>query len=113
MKIQEAQSQVDQYISGFREGYFPPLNNLARLMEEVGELSRELNHRFGMKKKKPEKALSDGCCEELGDIFFTVITLANQLDVDLSQALNSVIQKYSERDQDRWTQKNLHNPTKS
>ncbi len=113
MKLKEAQDQVDQYISGFEEGYFPPLHNLARLMEEVGELSRELNHRYGMKKKKPEDCQFDGCQEELGDILFTVIALANQLDIDLSQALSGVIEKYHSRDQKRWTPKNPEVPTES
>jgi NTP pyrophosphatase (non-canonical NTP hydrolase) len=52
MKISEAQTAVDRYIGQFAEGYWPPLSNLARLIEEVGELARELNHRYGHKTKK-------------------------------------------------------------
>ena len=52
MDLKEAQAQVDGWISQFEEGYWPPLVNLARLMEEVGELAREMNHRFGAKTKK-------------------------------------------------------------
>src|SRR5690554_6658462 len=53
MTLQEAQQMVNNWISQFEEGYWSPLSNLARLMEEVGELSRELNHRYGEKPKKP------------------------------------------------------------
>ena len=55
MDIKEAQSRVDAWISQFEEGYWPPLDNLARLMEEVGELAREINHRYGSKPKKVEE----------------------------------------------------------
>jgi len=49
--LREAQQRVDQWISQYKEGYFPPLTNLARLSEEVGELAREINHGFGFKTK--------------------------------------------------------------
>ena len=52
MEIKEAQSIVDRYIKSFEEGYFPPYTNLVRLMEEVGEFSKEFNHQFGPLKKK-------------------------------------------------------------
>ena len=50
------QAEVDRWISQFEEGYWHPLSQLARLTEEVGELGREINHRFGEKPKKPEEA---------------------------------------------------------
>jgi NTP pyrophosphatase (non-canonical NTP hydrolase) len=53
MDLKEAQARVDAWISQFEEGYWPPLHNLARLVEEVGELARELNHRYGSKPKRP------------------------------------------------------------
>ena len=56
MSFREAQSTVDRWVSQFEEGYFSPLTNLARLTEEVGELAREINHRFGEKTKKPGEA---------------------------------------------------------
>ena len=59
MDIREAQARVAAWISQFEEGYWPPLVNLARLMEEVGELARELNHRFGAKTKKPDEPSQD------------------------------------------------------
>ena len=101
MDIAEAQRRVDEYISQFREGYFPPLVNLARLTEEVGELARELNHRFGPKTKKPDEPEGDVALE-LGDILFVVIVLANQLDIDLQSAVERTLSKYRVRDADRW-----------
>ena len=51
----QMQKEVDDYISQFKAGYFSPLANLARLTEEVGELSREINHQYGEKKRKIQK----------------------------------------------------------
>ena len=56
MSLSESQRRVDAWISQFEEGYFDPLTNLARLTEEVGELAREINHRFGQKTKKHGRA---------------------------------------------------------
>lgn len=100
--LSQAQHVVDQWIEQWEEGYFHPLSNLARLTEEVGELARELNHQYGDKPPKdssPPKALE----QELGDILFVVITLANSLDVELDDALETVLEKYDIRDADRFT----------
>ena len=99
--IKQTQQEVDDYISQFREGYFPPLANLARLTEEVGELAREINHRFGPKNKKADEPEGD-LALELGDTLFVLIALANQLDVDLTNALQRTLDKYATRDADRW-----------
>jgi NTP pyrophosphatase (non-canonical NTP hydrolase) len=101
MDIREAQARVDAYISQFREGYFPPLVNLARLTEEVGELAREMNHRFGPKKKKPDEPEAD-IALELADVLFVLIVLANQMGLDLQDALDRTMTKYQVRDADRW-----------
>lgn len=101
LDIRDAQHEVDAYISQFREGYFPPLVNLARLTEEVGELARELNHQFGPKRKKPDEPAGD-IALELGDILFVVVVLANQLGLDLSEAFARTLAKYRVRDADRW-----------
>lgn len=93
---------MDAYISQFAEGYWAPLSNLARLIEEVGELAREMNHRFGQKPKKagePEQDLA----LELADIMFVLIAIANQQGIDLDTAFKQVLTKYSVRDADRWT----------
>jgi NTP pyrophosphatase (non-canonical NTP hydrolase) len=100
--FEEAQQAVDEWIGQFEEGYWPPLSNLARLVEEVGELSRELNHRYGHKPKKPDEVDQD-LALELADILFVLVVLANQHDIDLSVAFERVLQKYRERDGSRWT----------
>ena len=100
-----AQQAVDEYVSQFKEGYWPPLANLARLMEEVGELARELNHRYGHKPKKPDEAEQD-LALELADILFVLIALANQQNIDLDEAFQRVLEKYQVRDASRWTRHN-------
>lgn len=108
MEIQEAQERVDHWISRFEEGYWPPLAILARLVEEVGELSRELNHRFGSKPKRPDEQEAD-LALELGDVLFVILSLANQQGIDLAEALERVLEKYEGRDGERWTPK-AHGP---
>jgi NTP pyrophosphatase (non-canonical NTP hydrolase) len=101
MDLRSVQREVDEYISQFKEGYFPPLVNLARLTEEVGELARELNHRFGPKKKKTEEPDAD-IALELADVLFVIVVLANQLGVDLDEAVRRTLEKYRVRDAERW-----------
>ncbi|ASN07371.1 nucleotide pyrophosphohydrolase [Virgibacillus necropolis] len=100
----EMQQRVDDYISQFNTGYFSPLAQMARLTEEVGEMAREVNHLYGEKPKKDseqEKAIED----ELGDMLFVMISFANSLDIDLSDAFNRSITKIETRDKDRWNRK--------
>ncbi len=101
MKLREVQSEVDAYIGQFKEGYFPPLVNLARLTEEVGELARELNHRYGPKTKKADEPEGDVALE-LADVLFVVVVLANQMEIDLQDAMERTLTKYRVRDADRW-----------
>ena len=102
--LDDAQHAVDQWINQWEEGYFSPLSNLARLSEEVGELARELNEIHGDKPSK-SPADEDRIADELGDILFVVITLANSLDIDLDNALRQVLKKYDIRDSERFTPK--------
>lgn len=104
MELKEAQERVDAWISQFEEGYWPPLHNLARLMEEVGELARELNHRFGSKPKKDEEADRE-LALELADVLFVLLVMANEQKIDLDEALTRVLEKYRVRDGERWTRK--------
>ena len=100
--IKDLQTEVDTYISQFKEGYFSPLAMVARLTEELGELAREVNHYYGEKPKKSsetEKAIE----EELGDLLFVIICLANSLNIDLEKAHDYVMNKFNTRDKDRWT----------
>lgn len=101
LTLRDAQAAVDAWIGQFKEGYWPPLANLTRLMEEVGELARELNHRYGPKKKKPTEPEQD-LALELADILFVIITIANEQGIDLEEALTRVLEKYRLRDSDRW-----------
>ncbi|WP_461570664.1 nucleotide pyrophosphohydrolase, partial [Thermincola ferriacetica] len=85
--------------------YWHPLSMLARMTEEVGELAREINHRYGQKPKKdsePEGSIA----LELADILFIIICLANSLNLDLESAFKAMMQKYRVRDINRWTRKN-------
>jgi NTP pyrophosphatase (non-canonical NTP hydrolase) len=104
MAFREAQSTVDRWIDQYEEGYFSPLTNVARLAEEVGELAREINHRFGEKTKKPNEP--DGSLAmELADVLFVVICLANSQQIDLDDAFAAMMAKVTARDADRWTRK--------
>jgi NTP pyrophosphatase (non-canonical NTP hydrolase) len=104
MELKEAQRRVDEWISQFEEGYWPPLVNLARLVEEVGELSRELNHRYGSKTKRDEEPDRE-LALEMADVLFVLLALANEQGVDLGEALERVFEKYRVRDSERWTRK--------
>ena len=102
--LPELQEEIDTYINGFEEGYFPPMELLARLTEELGELAREIQHVYGMKKKKPEEAVRS-LEEETGDLFFVLVCFANSQGISLEQALTSVVEKFKVRDANRWTKK--------
>jgi len=104
MELKEAQRRVDAWISQFEEGYWPPLVNLARLVEEVGELSRELNHRYGSKVKRDDEPAGD-LALEMADVLFVLLALANEQGIDLGSALEQVLEKYRIRDSDRWVRR--------
>ena len=100
MTIQEAQNQVDQWIKTIGVRYFNELTNLGILMEEVGELSRIMVRRYGEQSFKPgenQEALSD----ELVDVLWIVLCLANQTGVDLTAALQQNLEKKTVRDATR------------
>jgi NTP pyrophosphatase (non-canonical NTP hydrolase) len=104
VSFRDAQQEVDRWIAQYREGYFSPLSNLARLTEEVGELARELNHRFGQKTKKASEP--DGSVAmEIADVLFVLICLANSQGIDLDDAFRAMMAKVTGRDADRWTRK--------
>ena len=95
MEIKEAQDKVDKIIVQ-HGGYWEPLSMLARLTEEVGELSRAMNIKYGGKKQKTE---SDGeeIDRELADVMFTLIAMSNGLKVDIEKNMNEKIEKDLER----------------
>ena len=98
MDIKEAQDKIDKEIQELG-GYWEPLSMFARLVEETGELSREINLLHGGKKKK-FKGDGKGLKEELGDITFTLFALANGLGIDLEKALKEKMGKNYKRDRE-------------
>jgi len=104
MSLRDAQQRVDAWVSQYEEGYFHPLTNLARLAEEVGELAREVNHRFGQKTKKAVEPEGD-LGMEMADILFVLICMANREGIDLQEAFERMMAKVTARDETRWTRK--------
>ena len=104
MSLADAQRRVDAWVGQFEEGYFHPLTNVARLAEEVGELAREVNHRFGQKTKKPGEPEGD-LAMEMADILFVIICMANREGIDLDEAFGRTMAKVETRDETRWTRK--------
>jgi NTP pyrophosphatase (non-canonical NTP hydrolase) len=101
--VQDFQSDVDAWIRAVGGGYWRPHENLARIAEEVGELARLINHQYGPKPKKTEEAAQE-MGEELADIIFAIICMANGLGIDLEERLEAVIAKVWQRDRDRYRQ---------
>jgi NTP pyrophosphatase (non-canonical NTP hydrolase) len=101
MTLKDVQKKVDDWVTQYKIGYWEPLEILARLTEETGEVARELNHRFGPKKKKDSEDNKE-LAIEIADIVFTLSCLANSLDLDLDKAFDEVMNKCYSRDKDRW-----------
>lgn len=110
MTLQEAQSKVDTWIKTVGVRYFSELTNTAILMEEVGEVARIMARTYGdqsFKKAEMDKDLGD----ELADVLFVLICLANQTGVDLTAALEKNLEKKTVRDSDRHKNNPKLNPT--
>jgi NTP pyrophosphatase (non-canonical NTP hydrolase) len=101
--LHEFQAEIDTWIQAVGGGYWSPHANLARIAEEVGELARLINHAYGPKPKKASEASQD-LPEELADILFAVICMANAEGIDLAESLTQVIDKVRVRDRDRYRQ---------
>lgn len=100
MTLDEAQKRVDEWIRTYGVQYFSELTNMAILTEEVGEVARIISRKFGDQSFKPsdkEKNLAD----ELADVLWVVICLANQTGIDLTEALEANFRKKTERDSER------------
>ncbi|MFX1452681.1 MAG: nucleotide pyrophosphohydrolase [Promethearchaeota archaeon] len=98
--LKSIQKKIDKFIKN-HGGYWPPLSMLSAVMEEVGELAREINCLEGFKpKKSTERQIDIG--EELGDIIFAIVCLANYYNIDLSEKINQIINKYQKRDSTRF-----------
>ncbi len=104
MAIKPYQQAVDEWAQQYKVPYWQPLEIMARLTEEVGELARELNHRFGPKKKKATEDVAE-IGDEIADILFTVFCLANSQGIDLDESFGKVLEKIRVRDGDRFEKK--------
>lgn len=100
MTIQEAQNKVDKWISTHGVRYFNELTNMAILTEEVGEMARYISRKYGEQSFKPsDEKIS--LADEMADVLFVLICLANQTGVNLTDALENNLRKKTERDHSR------------
>lgn len=107
MTIVEAQKAVDDWIHNVGGGYFSHLTNMALLTEEVGELARVIARTYG--EQVPKKGdLRKGLEEELADVMWVLICLANQSDINLDTALRNSIEKKKLRDAERFAARRAH-----
>jgi len=99
MTIKEAQQAVDQWIKEYGVRYFSELTNMAVLTEEVGELARVIARKYGDQSFKPGEKENLG--DEMADVLWVLLCLANQTGVDLTEELKKNIEKKTKRDKDR------------
>lgn len=104
MTLKEAQETVDRWIRTYGVRYFGELTNMAVLTEEVGELARVMARKYGDQSFKPGE--KDNLDEEIADVFWVLLCIANQTDTDLTEAFRRSIEKKTKRDQDR----HINNP---
>lgn len=101
ISLKDLQSQVDKWIRN-HGGYWSPLAMLGAIMEEIGELSKEINYQEGFKPKKRDKENQSSLGEELADTLFALICVANHYQIDLEDEFKNIIKKYSMRDRNRF-----------
>ena len=99
MELKELQERVDAWIKEYGVRYFDELTNTAVLMEEVGEVARVMARRYGEQSFKEGKR--DNLAEELGDVLWVIVCLANQTGVDLTEAMEANFAKKTARDEKR------------
>lgn len=99
--MKKYQKELDEMFKKNGWPYWPPLAILARLFEEGGELARVINHLYGKKPKKTTESEQD-LEEEIGDILFTVICMANSLNISLDSAIRKSLNKAMKRDKNRF-----------
>ncbi|WP_445747670.1 nucleotide pyrophosphohydrolase [Polaribacter sp.] len=100
MNLQNAQQQVDEWIKNHGVRYFNELTNMAQLTEEVGEVARIIARRYGEQSEKESDKNKD-LGEELADVVFVVLCLANQTGVNLQEAFDKKLDIKTKRDHDR------------
>jgi len=99
--LNEVQKIVDNWICE-HGGYWAPLSMICAIIEELGEVAREINSLEGYKPKK-SKISDSNLGEELADLLFSIICIANHYKIDLGKEFNNIINKYSERDSNRFS----------
>jgi NTP pyrophosphatase (non-canonical NTP hydrolase) len=99
MTIKEAQEAVDQWIKSYGVRYFSELTNMAVLTEEVGEMARVMARKYGDQSFKPGEKENLG--DEMADVLWVLICLANQTGVDLTEEFKKNLEKKTKRDKDR------------
>lgn len=102
--LSEIQKRIDDILQDYEKPYWHPLSNVARLAEEVGEVARVINHKYGDKPKKQSER-DDDLEDELADVLWTVICLANQEGIDLDKGLERAIDKLLVRDKHRFNKR--------
>ena len=105
MTLREIQKEVDDWTRQFRPQYWPPLQIMARLSEENGEVAREINHLYGIKKKKTDEK-DNNLGQELVDMIFTISCMANSHRIRMQNEWNRMMQeKLYKRDNERFRRK--------
>jgi len=104
MSLIDYQKEVHKWVSQFEPPYWPQLEMMARLTEETGELAREINHRYGTKKKKASEDKAE-VADEIIDVFFTLICIANSQKINLEAAWQKMVEEKMKRDKDRYKKK--------
>jgi NTP pyrophosphatase (non-canonical NTP hydrolase) len=99
MTIEEAQRQVDEWIKTYGVRYFSELTNMAILTEEVGEVARIMARSYGDQSTKPGEKTN--LADELADVMWVLICIANQTGIDLTEAFRRNLEKKTTRDKDR------------
>ncbi len=109
MGLEELQDEVEKWASQFDPAYWPALEQYAQLNEEVGELGRILIHKYGHKKlKENENEFSIG--EELADVLFPIICIANREGINLQESWKKMVdERLYKRDNNRYTKKDSKN----
>jgi NTP pyrophosphatase (non-canonical NTP hydrolase) len=108
MTIAAAQSKVDEWIKGIGKGYFGELTNMAILTEEVGELSRHVARIYGDQnyREEPQPSAKECMTDEMADVLWVLLCLANQTGVNLTDAFEKSMEKKTKRDANRHSLRN-------
>jgi len=102
--LSELQKRIDVILQDYEKPYWSPLSNLAHLTEEIGEVARIINHRYGDKPKKLTDQ-EDDLEDEIADVLWSLICIANQEGVNLEKGIQRSIDKLLVRDKDRFKKK--------